>query len=223
MVSSRRWRGPARRRTPNSTPTGPANPPCDTNGGWDRLRRPGRQGSDQEGASTDDCGCRSCALSRSRRPDRVRFRRRLGNRRRVRALVCRTGLSRGVHRHRGRAVGSARGGARRVRALLALRRARRRGAARRDRGGRRDLRAGARAREQRGARRPPPDGGRDARVLGRQSRRQPAASLLRRAGGRAADGRRRRRVDHQSRLHLLDARPAGDGRLHDVEGGDLRD
>ena len=112
--------------------------------------------------------------------------------------------------------------ARRLRALLALRRARHRGAAARDRRRARRLWSDTRADQQRRARRPPPDGGRDARVLGRESRRQPAPSSLRHAGGRAADGRGRRRLDHQSRLHLVDARPAGDGLLHDVESSDLR-
>ena len=68
------------------------------------------------------------------------------------------------------------------------------------------LRSDPRTRQQRGARRSAQVRRRDSRILGREPGRQPAASILRRAGGGAADAGRGRRLDHQSRLGVVDAR-----------------
>ena len=171
------------------------NPRCDTNGGWDRHRatpvvkvwpRKERRlmtaGADR--ARYPDLAGRTVFVSGGGSGIGAAF---------VRSFR-RAGMPRGVRRHRGRAVAGAGGGARRDRALLALRRARHRRAARRDRAAARDAsgRCACSSTTRRATTATRLDG-RDARILGRQSRRQPAPSLLRRAGGRAADGRRRRR------------------------------
>ena len=92
----------------------------------------------------------------------------------------------------------------------------------RDRRSRQGFRCDPRARQQRRARRPAQVRRRDPRVLGRQPGRQPAAPLLRRAGGCGADGRRGRRLDHQPGLRVVDARTPRACRLHDGQGSDQR-
>ncbi|CAG9234203.1 hypothetical protein BVI434_920006 [Burkholderia vietnamiensis] len=96
---------------------------------------------------------------------------------------------------------------------------RHRRAARHDRRDPRAARRDRRAREQRGERCAPRDRRRDARVVRRRHRGEPASPVLRRASRdrrHEASGRRR---DHQSRLDQLDAEERRLPRLRDGEGG----
>ena len=61
---------------------------------------------------------------------------------------------------------------------------------------------------------------RQRRVLGSRDRRPRASSRVRRAGRRAGHAAKRRRIDHQHGVGVVDARPPGDGGILDVEGGD---
>ena len=164
-----------------------------------------------------------CALSRSRGTHRVRLRRRLRHRRGIRARVRGPGRERCVHRHRRGAVAGARGRARRrrlrywrcdVRDIGALKSAIAEAA--------RGVRPDPRARQQCRARRPAPVRRRHPRILGRQPGGEPAAPVLRGAGGRAADaGAGGGSIINLGSVSWMRGRPEI-AELHDGESGDQR-
>ena len=138
------------------------------------------------------CQCRG--LSEPCRPESDRQRRRVGHRRGHRRGVRAPGIGGRVRRRaRCRRRGARRAAGRRLdrAGLRPLRHHRLRRLHGPDRRADRAPRRLRRARQQRRQRRPPQARGRHARLLGRADRGQPAAPVLRRAGGDPGDARRR--------------------------------
>src|SRR5437762_7666229 len=167
---------------------------------------------------------RAVPESRGARGLRDRWRQR--DRRLDRRALLRPAGAGGVRRHRARALEEARREDRRARVpgadLSPVRPARHSRPAVGGRGGAPAARPHPRPREQRGPRRAPHDRERDARVLGRPLRREPAPSVLRRSGGGARHGGGRRRVDRQPGLGLVARGPGRDAGLSQRQGGGRR-
>ena len=167
------------------------------------------------------------AVSKPCRQGGIRHRRRLGDRGFDRRALLRAACAGRLRRHRrSRVDGALRAHPRRRDAsadLHRLRPPRHRGAAGHRQARRRRFGSHHRPRQQCRERRSAQGDGRDARILERSHRGQPAPSVLRRAGRVSADEGGRRRVDRQFRLDQLDEQRGQLQRVHDVESGRARD